>query len=97
MRLVLIGLVAGIFSSLFGVGGGIVIVPLLILLVGFAHEGGDGDLARRDRDHGARRRDALRHPRQGRRRAMPLLVGLPAIGGALIGDGGPAAALRPRR
>ena len=36
MRLVLIGLVAGLFSSLFGVGGGIVIVPLLILAAGFA-------------------------------------------------------------
>lgn len=33
-KLVLIGLVAGLFSSLFGVGGGIVIVPLLILAVG---------------------------------------------------------------
>ena len=29
--LVLIGLVAGFFSALFGVGGGIVIVPLLLL------------------------------------------------------------------
>jgi uncharacterized membrane protein YfcA len=29
-----IGLVGGFFSALFGVGGGIVIVPLLILLVG---------------------------------------------------------------
>ena len=35
-RLVLIGLVAGVFSALFGVGGGILIVPLLILLAGFA-------------------------------------------------------------
>jgi uncharacterized membrane protein YfcA len=34
VRLVVIGLVAGLFSALFGVGGGIVIVPLLILLVG---------------------------------------------------------------
>ena len=33
MRLVLIGLVAGFFSALFGVGGGIVIVPLLLLLM----------------------------------------------------------------
>ena len=33
MRLVGIGLVAGFFSALFGVGGGIVIVPLLLLLV----------------------------------------------------------------
>jgi uncharacterized protein len=32
---VLIGVVAGFFSALFGVGGGIVVVPLLILLVGF--------------------------------------------------------------
>jgi len=36
VRLVLIGLVAGVFSSLFGVGGGIVIVPLLIMVAGFA-------------------------------------------------------------
>jgi uncharacterized membrane protein YfcA len=34
-RLVVIGLVAGVFSSLFGVGGGIVIVPLLLLLSRF--------------------------------------------------------------
>ena len=30
-RLAAIGLVAGVFSALFGVGGGIVIVPLLVL------------------------------------------------------------------
>ncbi|HEY8192337.1 MAG TPA: sulfite exporter TauE/SafE family protein [Gaiellaceae bacterium] len=35
MRLVLIGLAAGFFSALFGVGGGIVIVPLLMLLLGY--------------------------------------------------------------
>ena len=35
MRLVLIGLVAGVFSALFGVGGGIVIVPLLVGLAAF--------------------------------------------------------------
>ena len=34
-KLVLIGVVAGLFSALFGVGGGIVIVPLLILFAGF--------------------------------------------------------------
>jgi len=33
VRLVLIGLVAGFFSALFGVGGGIVIVPMLLLLM----------------------------------------------------------------
>jgi uncharacterized protein len=35
VRLVAIGLLAGLFSALFGVGGGIVIVPLLILVLGF--------------------------------------------------------------
>lgn len=36
MRLVLIGLVAGFFSAMFGVGGGIVLVPLLILAARFS-------------------------------------------------------------
>jgi uncharacterized membrane protein YfcA len=36
VRLVAIGLAAGVFSALFGVGGGIVAVPLLILLVGLS-------------------------------------------------------------
>jgi uncharacterized protein len=35
VRLVLIGLAAGFFSTLFGVGGGIVIVPLLLLICSF--------------------------------------------------------------
>lgn len=35
MRLVLIGLVAGFVSALFGVGGGIVVVPLLVLLCAY--------------------------------------------------------------
>ena len=34
-RLVLIGLVAGFFAALFGVGGGILVVPLLILVARF--------------------------------------------------------------
>lgn len=33
--LVLVGLVAGVFAGLFGIGGGIVIVPALILIAGF--------------------------------------------------------------
>lgn len=36
MRLVAIGLAAGVFSAFFGVGGGVVVVPLLILLVGLS-------------------------------------------------------------
>jgi uncharacterized membrane protein YfcA len=35
VRLVGIGLVAGFFSALFGVGGGLVIVPLLLLVCAF--------------------------------------------------------------
>jgi uncharacterized protein len=35
LRLILIGLIAGFFSTLFGVGGGIVIVPLLLLAGGW--------------------------------------------------------------
>jgi len=31
MRLIMIGLAAGLFSALFGVGGGIIVVPLLLL------------------------------------------------------------------
>ena len=35
MRLVVIGLAAGFFSALFGVGGGVVIVPLLLFACAF--------------------------------------------------------------
>ena len=31
MKLLVIGLIAGVFSALFGVGGGLVIVPLLLM------------------------------------------------------------------
>jgi len=36
VRLVAIGLAAGVFSAFFGVGGGVVVVPLLILLAGLS-------------------------------------------------------------
>ena len=36
MRLVAIGLAAGVFSALFGVGGGILAVPLLVLVAHLA-------------------------------------------------------------
>jgi uncharacterized membrane protein YfcA len=35
LKLALIGTVAGVYSGLFGVGGGSVIVPLLVLWLGF--------------------------------------------------------------
>jgi len=36
LKLIGIGLVAGLFSALFGVGGGIVVVPLLLLVAHYA-------------------------------------------------------------
>jgi uncharacterized membrane protein YfcA len=42
LRLAAIGLVVGFFSGLFGVGGGIVLVPLLIVVVGFAQRRASG-------------------------------------------------------
>jgi len=35
LNLAVVGLIAGLFSALFGVGGGIVMVPLLIALLGY--------------------------------------------------------------
>lgn len=40
--LVGIGLVAGLFATLFGVGGGIVVVPLLIALAGYEPKAATG-------------------------------------------------------
>jgi uncharacterized protein len=42
LRLALIGLVVGFFSGLFGVGGGIILVPLLIVFVGFTQRRASG-------------------------------------------------------
>lgn len=40
--LVLVGLLAGVLSGLFGIGGGIVIVPALALLMGFSQARASG-------------------------------------------------------
>ncbi|HMM82514.1 MAG TPA: sulfite exporter TauE/SafE family protein [Terrimesophilobacter sp.] len=42
VRLAAIGLVVGFFSGLFGVGGGVVLVPLLIVFVGYAQRRASG-------------------------------------------------------
>jgi len=42
LKLVAIGSAAGLFSGLFGVGGGIVIVPLLVLWLGYGEREATG-------------------------------------------------------
>lgn len=36
LRLAIVGVVAGVLSGMFGVGGGILMVPAMVLLLGFA-------------------------------------------------------------
>ena len=84
MRLVGIGLVAGLFSALFGVGGGLVAVPLLILLAGFqerpATAGWLGALG-----HTARAGPLTYALRRHVEPGYAALVGLPAAVGASAG------------
>lgn len=42
LAFVVIGIVTGIMSGLFGIGGGIVIVPILVFLMGYAHQAAVG-------------------------------------------------------
>jgi uncharacterized protein len=42
---VLIGLLAGLFSGLFGVGGGIIAIPLLVIAMGFEQHMAQGTAA----------------------------------------------------
>jgi hypothetical protein len=83
-RLALIGLVAGVFSTLFGVGGGIVVVPLLVALAAFpTHAAAATSL-------GAILVTAtagvvLYAVRGEVRPGYAVLVGLPAVAGALAG------------
>ena len=80
----LIGLVAGFFSALFGVGGGIVIVPLLLLVAGFAEREATGTSLAAigiialvgSIAYGVRGEVELGHA---------ALVGLPAAAGAIAG------------
>ncbi len=79
-----IGTAAGVFSGLFGVGGGTVIVPLLILWLGYGEREATGTslgaiviiAAAATLTQGAYGNVHL---------AKGLLVGIPAVGGVLIG------------
>jgi uncharacterized membrane protein YfcA len=84
VRLLLVGLVAGVFSTVFGVGGGIVVVPLLVALVAFpARVAAATSLGAilLTASAGA----ALYGLRGEVRPGYAALVGLPAVAGALAG------------
>ena len=83
-RLALIGLVTGVFSAVFGVGGGIVAVPLLISLVGLpTHAAAATSLGAILVTATA---GALLYALRGEvRPGYALLIGIPAVGGALVG------------
>jgi uncharacterized membrane protein YfcA len=85
-RLIAIGLVAGVFSSLFGVGGGIVIVPLLMLLTAYpAHQAAAVSLGAIGITACA---GVVLYALRGEVRVgYALLVGVPGAIGALVGAG----------
>ena len=84
LTLAAIGTAAGLFSGLFGVGGGVLIVPLLVLWCGFGERLATGTslaaiviiAVAATAAHGAY---GNVHLREG------LLVGVPAVVGVLIG------------
>ena len=84
LRLAAIGTMAGLFSGLFGVGGGILIVPLLVLWCGFGDRLATGtSLAAIVVIAGVA---AAAHGAYGNVHAQEgLLVGVPAVAGVLIG------------
>ena len=86
LKLLAIGLVAGFFSALFGVGGGIVLVPLLILLLAFESRAATGtSLAAIGI---TARAGTILYAFEGHVHvAHAALVGLPATLGAVVGAG----------
>jgi uncharacterized membrane protein YfcA len=83
-RLAAIGTAAGAFSALFGVGGGIVIVPLLVLWLGYGeHEATGTSLAAISVIAAFA---VIAHATYGNVDvADAFLVGAPAVGGTLLG------------
>jgi uncharacterized membrane protein YfcA len=84
LALAVIGTLAGLFSGLFGVGGGTVIVPLLILWLGFGEREATGtSLAAIIVIVAAA---ALAQGAYGNVHVDDaLLIGFPAVGGVLVG------------
>jgi uncharacterized membrane protein YfcA len=84
LKLMLIGTAAGLFSGLFGVGGGTVIVPLLVVWLGYGEREATGtSLAAIVFIAGFAA--ALQGVYGNVHVLDGLLVGLPAVGGVLIG------------
>ena len=82
--LVAIGIAAGLFSGLFGVGGGTVIVPLLVLWLGYGTREATGTSLAAIVIIAAVA--ALTHGAYGNVRVDDaLLIGIPAVGGVLAG------------
>jgi uncharacterized membrane protein YfcA len=84
LELAAIGTAAGLFSGLFGVGGGAVIVPMLVLRLGYGDREAMGtSLAAIALMAGAA---MLAHGAYGNVHvADGLLVGVPAVGGVVVG------------
>ena len=84
VRLALFGLVAGVFSAVFGVGGGIIVVPLLLALASFPmHAASATSLGAILVTAAAGA--ALYALRGDVRLGYAALVGLPAVAGVLAG------------
>jgi uncharacterized protein len=84
LNLAVIGTAAGVFSGLFGVGGGIVIVPLLVVWLGYGEREATGtSLAAIVIMASAA---AVLQAAYGNIRAgYGLAIGVPAVGGVLVG------------
>jgi uncharacterized membrane protein YfcA len=83
-RLAAIGTLAGVFSGLFGIGGGSIIVPLLILWMGYGEREATGTSLAAIALIAALAAGA--HALYGNVDALAaLLIGVPAVGGVLAG------------
>jgi uncharacterized membrane protein YfcA len=84
LKLMAIGMAAGLFSGLFGVGGGTVIVPLLVLWLGYGERQATGTSLAAIVFIAAFA-TAVQAAYGNVRYLDGLLIGVPAVGGVLIG------------
>jgi uncharacterized membrane protein YfcA len=84
LRLAAIGTAAGLFSGIFGVGGGTVLVPLLVLWLGYGEREATGTSLAAIVFIAAFA-VAVQAGYGNVRVTYGLLVGIPAIGGVLVG------------